>query len=60
MKRGIPFVSVDTKKKELVGNFKNAGREWHLEGNPEETKKLDARVAEERKTTEPSEIEYER
>ena len=37
MKRGIPFVSVDTKKKELVGNFKNAGREWHLEGNPEET-----------------------
>jgi hypothetical protein len=26
---GIPVVSVDTKKKELVGNFKNAGREWH-------------------------------
>ena len=23
-----PVISVDTKKKELVGNFKNAGREW--------------------------------
>ena len=32
--RGIPFISVDTKKKELVGNFKNSGREWHLEGAP--------------------------
>ncbi len=31
----IPYISVDTKKKELVGNFKNAGREWHLEGLPE-------------------------
>lgn len=29
-----PVVSVDTKKKELVGNFKNAGREFHLKGNP--------------------------
>ena len=26
LKRGVPFISVDTKKKELVGNFKNAGR----------------------------------
>ena len=25
---GQPVISVDTKKKELVGNFKNAGREW--------------------------------
>ncbi len=33
--RGIPFISVDTKKKELVGNFKNAGREWQAEGQPE-------------------------
>ena len=33
--RGIPFISVDTKKKELVGNFKNAGREWQPEGEPE-------------------------
>lgn len=35
IKRGIPFISVDTKKKELVGNFKNAGREWQPEGAPE-------------------------
>jgi hypothetical protein len=32
---GIPVVSVDTKKKELVGNFANAGREWQREGEPE-------------------------
>jgi hypothetical protein len=32
---GIPVISVDTKKKELVGNFKNAGREWHPKGEPE-------------------------
>ena len=30
-----PVISVDTKKKELVGNFKNGGREFHLKGNPE-------------------------
>ena len=29
-----PVVSVDTKKKELVGEFKNAGREWRLKGEP--------------------------
>src|SRR3954453_9332307 len=33
--RGQPVVSVDTKKKELVGDFKNAGREWQPEGRPE-------------------------
>ena len=33
--RNVPFISVDTKNKELVGNFKNAGREWQLEGAPE-------------------------
>lgn len=31
---GDPVISVDTKKKELVGNYKNAGREWHREGEP--------------------------
>jgi len=31
---GQPMTSVDTKKKELVGQFKNAGREWHPEGAP--------------------------
>jgi hypothetical protein len=30
-----PVISVDCKKKELVGDFKNAGREWHPKGNPE-------------------------
>lgn len=30
-----PVISVDTKKKELVGNFKNGGREYHFKGNPE-------------------------
>jgi len=34
--RGQPVVSVDTKKKELVGEFKNAGREWNPAGQPEE------------------------
>jgi len=34
-KRGQPVISVDTKKKELVGDYKNAGREWHPEGAPE-------------------------
>ena len=33
--RGIPVISVDTKKKELVGNFKNGGREWQPGGQPE-------------------------
>ena len=28
------MISVDTKKKELVGDFKNAGREWHPQGRP--------------------------
>ena len=31
-KRGEPVISVDAKKKELVGDFKNAGREWHPQG----------------------------
>ena len=30
-----PVISVDTKKKELVGNFKNNGREWRRNGTPE-------------------------
>lgn len=30
-----PVISVDTKKKELVGDFKNNGREWRPKGNPE-------------------------
>ena len=33
-----PVISVDTKKKELVGDFKNAGREWRPRGSPEEVR----------------------
>ena len=32
---GQPVVSVDTKKKELVGRYKNGGREWRPKGQPE-------------------------
>jgi hypothetical protein len=35
MRRGQPVISVDTKKKELVGDFKNGGREWQPKGRPE-------------------------
>ena len=34
-RRGQPVISVDTKKKELVGDFKNGGREWRPRGHPE-------------------------
>jgi hypothetical protein len=33
-----PAISVDTKKKELVGDFKNAGRQWHPKGQPEKVR----------------------
>jgi DDE family transposase len=33
-RRGQPVISVDTKKKELVGEFKNAGQEWRPKGQP--------------------------
>jgi hypothetical protein len=36
--RDQPAISVDTKKKELIGDFKNAGREWHPCGQPEEVR----------------------
>jgi Rhodopirellula transposase DDE domain len=32
---GQPVISVDTKKKELIGNFKNGGQEWSPGGEPE-------------------------
>jgi len=34
--RSLPAISVDTKKKELVGSFKNGGREWERKGSPTE------------------------
>jgi transposase len=36
MGRSLPTISVDTKKKELVGCFKNGGREWEEKGRPTE------------------------
>ena len=38
---GDPVISVDTKKKELVGDFKNGGREWRPQGEPEEVRVYD-------------------
>jgi transposase len=40
-RRGQPAISVDTKKRELVGLFKNAGREWQPKGEPEEVNVYD-------------------
>jgi transposase len=38
-----PVISVDTKKKELVGSFKNPGRTWRQIGNPEKVNAYDFR-----------------
>jgi Rhodopirellula transposase DDE domain len=40
-RQGQPVVSVDAKKKELVGQFRNAGREWQPKGRPEEVEVYD-------------------
>jgi len=40
-RRSQPAISVDTKKKELVGDFKNSGREWRPRGEPEEVQVYD-------------------
>jgi transposase len=36
LRRRQPVISVDTKKKELVGQFKNVGKEWQPKGEPEQ------------------------
>jgi hypothetical protein len=41
-----PVISVDTKKKELVGDFKNAGRAWRPKGAPEEVRVHDFLIKE--------------
>jgi len=46
LKQGEPVISVDTKKKELVGDFKNAGREWQLKGRPEPVRVHDFEIRE--------------
>ena len=43
---GQPVISVDTKKKELVGDFKNAGREWRPKGDFEEVRVYDFLIKE--------------
>jgi len=43
LKRGNPVISVDTKKKELVGDFKNSGRERQPKGQPEQVRVHDFR-----------------
>jgi len=40
-RRCWPVLSVDTKKKELVGDYRNAGREWQPEGSPEPVRVYD-------------------
>jgi hypothetical protein len=39
--RGQPVISVDAKKKELIGDFKNNGKEWQPKGRPEEVRVYD-------------------
>jgi hypothetical protein len=43
---GEPVISVDTKKKELIGDFKNAGRAWRPQGEPEEVRVHDFLIKE--------------
>jgi hypothetical protein len=38
LSRGRPVISVDTKKKELIGNFDNKGRQWHKAKSPRQVK----------------------
>ena len=44
-----PAISVDTKKKELIGDFKNGGREWRPKGNPEPVRVHDFLIPEQGK-----------
>jgi hypothetical protein len=46
LKKHQPVISVDTKKKELVGDFKNGGREWRPKGQPEEVRVHDFLIKE--------------
>ncbi|EQD47938.1 Transposase, Rhodopirellula-type, partial [mine drainage metagenome] len=39
--RNQPVISVDTKKKEMVGNFRNSGKTWRKKGNPTEVNVYD-------------------
>ncbi len=46
LRQGQPVISVDTKKKELVGDFKNGGREWRPQGQPEQVRIHDFEIRE--------------
>ena len=48
-KQGNPVISVDTKKKELIGDFKNPGREWRPKGSPERVRVHDFIIPEQGK-----------
>jgi hypothetical protein len=41
MTNGAPVISVDCKKKELIGNYKNAGTDWFVKGNAPQVKVYD-------------------
>ena len=46
LRAGDPVISVDTKKKELIGDFKNAGQEWRPAGDPERVRVHDFAIPE--------------
>ena len=50
---GDPVISVDTKKKELVGQFAQAGREWHPQGEPVEVSTYDSMTSPNKPTAKP-------
>ena len=41
LSKGLPVISVDTKKKELIGQYKNGGQEWHPASRPEKVNVYD-------------------
>lgn len=41
LEEGMPVISVDCKKKELIGNYQNKGKEWHKQGEAEDVKVYD-------------------
>ena len=49
--RQQPVISVDSKRKELVGDFKNGGHEWHRKGKPEPVRTHDFEDKEKGKAT---------
>lgn len=50
-RQGQPVISVDTKKKENIGNFSQNGREWEPQGQPRRTRTHDFRTPEEPKAS---------